>query len=609
MCGIAGILGSLCLNRDNIYHMCTALQHRGPDGQGVYFDGRKPFALGHKRLSIIELSDYGAQPMRSDDGRWIVSFNGEIYNHAELRTDFLKDRQWRGASDTETLVAMIEKYGLDRTLAEIRGMFAIAVWDKEKGMLYLFRDAMGEKPLYYGKVGDSFVFASELGAIEAIKEFDGEIDANVLGTYFRYGYIPAPYSIYKNLKKLEPGNILCYQEGSGPILRKWWDLDKIVLDGKKEKFAGTFHEAAEELERILKCVIREQMKADVPIGGFLSSGIDSSTVVSIMQSVSSVPINTFSIGIEGAGDEAGIAKEEANILRTCHHEHYLTVKDVINIIPDLSKIYSEPFADNSAIPTYLLNRFAKGYVTVSLSGDGGDELFGGYNIYFQVKKWWDIVRTGNKAMARQKLMAEGVSAYKAEKYMRCSCIEDMYVCYYDYDEVLGNMNIICSDKDSARGVIENDIEKLMLLNQKQYMPDDCLAKVDRAGMAVSMENRIPLLDKRIVRFAWSLPAEYKFEMGNSKKILRSILYKYLPKELMERPKCGFNIPISKLMRDKKLREWAEEKILSSKLDACMNKNFIKKFWKDYVDNGVWKPVIYYYLILEDWYEKTKKSDL
>ena len=320
MCGIAGILGDLCINRGNIYRMCDALQHRGPDGQGVYFDERSSLALGHKRLSVIDLSDNGAQPMISDDGRWIISFNGEIYNHFELRTEFLEDKQWKGTSDTETLVAMIQEYGVNKTLDVIRGMFAIAAWDKRSEKLYLFRDAMGEKPLYYGKVKSSFVFASEISAIEALSEFDREIDINVLGTYFRYGYIPAPQSIYKNVKKLMPGGILCYQKGSEPIIRKWWNLDKIILNGKRERFAGAFNEAVDELEKILKCAIKEQMKADVPMGGFLSSGIDSSTIVSIMQSISNASINTFSIGIDGKGNEAGVAKEIAGILGTNHHE-------------------------------------------------------------------------------------------------------------------------------------------------------------------------------------------------------------------------------------------------------------------------------------------------
>jgi len=603
MCGIAGILGKLCRNKDNIYNMCNALQHRGPDGQGVYFDEKAFLVLGHKRLSIIDLSEKGSQPMTSPDGRWVISFNGEIYNYLELRKNFLKNEHWQGTSDTETLVAMIAKYGMDKTLDEIRGMFAIAAWDKESETLYLVRDAMGEKPLYYGWIKDSFVFASEISAIETLAEFDREIDTDILGTYFRYGYIPAPMSIYKGIKKLLPGAILCYQKEQGIVIRKWWDIDQVALAGKKEPFSGSFWEASVELEKLLKSAIAEQMRADVAYGGYLSAGIDSSTVVSIMQVISAEAINTFSVGIKGVGDEAITARKSANILGTRHHEYYLTVKDVVEIIPKMAEIYSEPYADNSAVSTYLLSRFAKNYVTVSLSGDGGDELFGGYNIYFQAVKWWNIIKKNGEASARKKLLAEGVSAYKAERYLHCSCIEDIYLMYYNYDENLGNMNVFCSDKDSKRGIVENDIEKLMLLNQKQYLPDDCLAKVDRAGMTVSMENRIPLLDKRIVQFSWSLPTEYKFETGKSKKILRSILYKYLPRELLERPKCGFNIPMSEFMKDRKLRDWAEDLIVSSKLDAYINIDFIKKMWNNYKENDIWKPVIYYYLVLEDWYKK------
>lgn len=606
MCGIAGILGNLSQNRDNIYRMCDAIQHRGPDGQGVYFDEKISFVLGHKRLSIMDLSENGSQPMISSDKRWVISFNGEIYNHYELRAIFFTDKHWRGTSDTETLLEMIAEHGVDKTLDEIRGMYAIAAWDKRDGVLYLIRDAMGEKPLYYGLVNENFIFASEIGAIETITEFNKEIDTNVLGTYFRYGYIPAPMSIYKGIKKLEPGSILCCGKNE-LIIRKFWDIDKVVLAGKQELFSGNFYEASIELERLLKSAINEQMRADVAYGGYLSAGIDSSVIISIMQSISAEPVNTFSIGIKGTGDEAVIAKKSAEILGTHHHEHYLTINDVADIIPKVSEIYSEPFADNSAVSTYLLSKFAKKYVTVSLSGDGGDELFGGYDIYFQVKKWWDIIKQNNKEIARQRLLEEGISAYKVERYLDCSCIEDVYLMYYDYDENLGRMKIFCSDKDSMRGFIENDIEKIMLLNQKQYMPDDCLAKVDRAGMAASMENRIPLLDKRIVQFVWSLPAEYKFEEGCSKRILRNILYKYLPKDLMEQPKRGFNIPISKLMNEKRLRTWADDIMASSLLDDYMDLGFLKKAWNNYKETGIWKPIIYYYLILADWYKKRINS--
>jgi len=603
MCGIAGILGELCQNKNNIYDMCNALQHRGPNGQGVYYDERASLALGHRRLSIIDLSENGAQPMVSLDNQWVISFNGEIYNHLELRKKYFEDEYWKGTSDTETLLAMIAKYGLDKTLDVVRGMFAIAAWNKEDEILYLVRDAMGEKPIYYGWIENSLVFASEIGAIEVLAGFDREIDMNAIGTYFRYGYIPAPMSIYKEIKKLLPGTIFSYQKGQGVRIRKWWDIDLIALAGKREPFSGNFEEAVTELERLLRSVISEQMRADVAYGGYLSAGIDSSTIISIMQSISMEPVNTFSIGIKGVGDEAITAKKSADILGTCHHEHYLTMKDVADIIPKVAEIYSEPYADNSAVSTYLLSKFAKNYVTVSLSGDGGDELFGGYNIYFQVRKWWNIVKYNDKATARRKLLAEGISTYKTERYLRCSCIEDIYLMYYDYNENLGNMKIICSDKDSKRGIVEDDIEKLMLLNQKQYMPDDCLTKVDRAGMAVSLENRIPLLDKRIIQFAWSLPTGYKFEAGCSKKILRSILYKYLPRKLLERPKSGFNIPISELMKNRKLKDWADDVIASSKLDGYINADFIKIMWNDYKEYDIWKPVIYYYLILADWYEK------
>ena len=606
MCGIVGILGDLCINKDNICNMCNALRHRGPDGQGFYFDKSESFALGHRRLSIIDLSENGTQPMMSSDGRWVISFNGEIYNHVELRQKFLKDTFWKGTSDTETLTEMISELGIDKTLEEIRGMFAIAVWDKNTKTLYLIRDAMGEKPLYYGQIDHNFIFASELSAIEALDNFDKRIDADVLGTYFRYGYIPAPMSIYKEVKKLPPGSILYYQRGSKPVIRKWWDIEEIALAGERNPFVGTFDEATEELERLLKGAVSEQMKADVPYGGYLSAGIDSSTIVSVMQSVSSVPVNTFSIGIKGAKDEAVIARKSSDILGTCHHEHYLTLKDVVNIVPQIADIYAEPFADNSAISTYLLSIFAKKCVTVSLSGDGGDELFGGYDIYYQVKNWWEIVKNNSKSIAEQRLLTEGIPPYKAKKYINCSCIEDIYLLYYDYDEVLGKMNVNCPDKNTVRGIVENDIEKLMLLNQKQYMPDDCLAKVDRAGMAVSMENRIPFLDKRIVEFSWKLPAKYKFENGCSKKILRSILYKYLPQEMMERPKCGFNIPMSQLMKDKELRMWAEDIMATFRRNVYLDTCFIDRIWKEYREYGIWKPIIFYYLILADWCERKNK---
>ncbi len=623
MCGIAGFCNGASDWRRNIEKMNERIYHRGPDASGVWASGDRRVVLGHRRLSIIDLSAGGGQPMESHNNRYVIAYNGEIYNYPVIRDKLIQEKKvtaFRGTSDTEVLLEAVSAYGLEETLKMSKGMFAIALYDKKEQMLFLARDRVGEKPLYYGFIGETFAFASELGAIACLGGFQAPVNRGILETYFRYGYIPAPYSIYEGIYKLEPGKIL---KSKAPFdtyeISTYWSMKEAACYGQNHLFQGSGQEAAEELERLLKDAIRGQMMADVPVGAFLSAGIDSSTIVSLMQSVSDRSVRSYTIGMwEKDFNEAEIAKKIAAHLGTEHTELYITEEDAKQVIPKLGTMFGEPFADSSQIPTYLVSRMTREHVTVSLSGDGGDELFCGYQTYGSLER---VLQKAGRipAFVRKPVSAailhspwgkEGPLATRA-RLLGASGIEDLYRC----SEIGEGLDLLAPEvwrelaSSASRhcetvmdtystGLLPEPLHNLMLMDMLMYHPDDILTKVDRTAMAVSLETRVPMLDKDVVEFAWTLPIAYKRQGGVTKKILRDILYKYVPRELVERPKTGFAIPLGKWLKEPGLREWAEglldERVI--KEQTLLNAEAVRRMWEDFVERGVWRTQIWYVLM-------------
>lgn len=648
MCGIAGFCNFKGDWQKNIERMCDKMYHRGPDASGVWASEDHRVVLGHRRLSIVDLSPAGAQPMVSRDGRYVIAYNGEIYNHASIRKKLLaegKASAFRGTSDTETLLEAIAAYGLKDTLKMAKGMFAIALFDRQEHVLFLARDRVGEKPLFYGKLKDNinngeddgaFVFASDLGSIASLDGFTNPVNADIMGDYMRYGYISAPYTVYRGIWKLEPGKILKVKAPfDKPEIESYWSMAETAVFGQKNRFRGSEAEAAEELERLLRESIAGQMVADVPVGAFLSAGIDSSTVVSLMQAQSAQKVRTFTVGMwEEQYNEAPMAKEIAAHLGTQHTEVYITEEDAKRAIPTLAGMFGEPFADSSQIPTYLVSKITREHVTVSLSGDGGDELFCGYNTYYSIDRIWNKVRKipGVLRMPASALLglaaASGnTSLATRARLLAAKSIEDMYL-RSEIGEGLklvrrGRVNSssdfgIWDDIQPRRagetwmdtypaGLLEEGQHNLMLMDLLMYHPDDILNKVDRTAMAVSLETRVPMLDRDVVEFAWTLPLSYRRGGGVSKKILRDILYCYVPRELMERPKKGFSIPLHRWLKQKELREWAESLLSSSRLEeqGLFDTAAVKKLWDDYIMKNVWRPQIWYILMFQEWWNESK----
>ena len=625
MCGIAGLCNWGANWQQNIERMNEKMYHRGPDAEGIWASEDHAVVLGHRRLSIVDLTSSGAQPMESHNGRYVIAYNGEIYNHREIREKLLREKKvagFRGTSDTEVLVEAVSAYGLENTLGMVKGMFAIAVYDKEEQLLSLARDRVGEKPLYYGFVNNNrFVFASDLNSITALDEFENPINSGVLENYFRYGYIAAPCSIYENIHKLQPGK---YLEIKYPFnkytIKTYWSMLDTAVYGQTHLFRGSETEAAEELERLLKESIRGQMAADVPVGAFLSAGIDSSTIVSLMQSLSDRQVRSFTIGMwDEKFNEAQAAKEIAEHLGTEHTELYITEQDAKNVIPDLAKMFGEPYADSSQIPTYLVSRMTREHVTVSLSGDGGDELFCGYNTYGSIDRIWNKTRRIPYALRKPASVMLGAfgSADRGTLATRARLlgarnIEDMYL----RSEIGEGFEIVrrdCKREDCSltimdtypAGLLEEAQHNLMLMDLLMYHPDDILNKVDRTAMAVSLETRVPMLDKDVVEFAWKLPLLYRKKDGVTKKVLRDVLYRYVPRELMERPKKGFSIPLHKWLKEPELRRWAEELINRGTLEkqALLNADVVWKMWNDYVERDIWRVQIWYILMFQEWMVK------
>ena len=650
MCGIAGFCNFKGDWQKNIRRMCDQMYHRGPDASGVWAAEDHSVVFGHRRLAVVDLSPAGAQPMISHDGRYVIAYNGEIYNHMAIRKKLLAERKvkgFRGTSDTETLLEAVAAYGFKNALKMAKGMFAIALFDREERMLFLARDRIGEKPLFYGILKDdikngrndgAFVFASDLGAIASLDGFTNPVNADILGDYMRYGYIPAPFSIYRGIWKLEPGKILKLKSPfDKPELESYWSMTETAVEGQKNLFHGSEEEAAEELERLLREAIAGQMTADVPVGAFLSAGIDSSTVVSLMQSQSSQKVKTFTVGMwEEQFNEAPAAKEIASRLGTEHTEVYITEEDAKKVIPFLAGMFGEPFADSSQIPTYLVSRITREHVTVSLSGDGGDELFCGYNTYYSIDRIWNRVRKIPGAVRMPASALLGLvsrmghpSLAARARFLGAKSIEDMYL----RSEIGEGLSLVKRaertetgdfglwDRIQPRrggltwmdtypaGLLEEPVHNLMLMDLLMYHPDDILTKVDRTAMAVSLETRVPMLDRDVVEFVWTLPLSFRQRDGVRKKVLRDILYRYVPRELMERPKKGFSIPLHRWLREKELREWAESLLAPSKIEqqGFFHTASVKKLWDDYITKNVWRPQIWYILMFQEWMMERKNK--
>lgn len=619
MCGIAGICNWKNNWEKNINRMNERMRHRGPDASGIWASENKDVVMGHRRLSIVDLSENGSQPMQSHSGRYVIAFNGEIYNYRALAKSLMKENKvsgFRGNSDTEVLLEAMEHYGVKNAIQRCKGMFAIALYDRKEKVLTLIRDRIGEKPLYYGFVNGSFVFASDIGSISVLDNFSNKINTDVLDIYFTHGYIPAPYSIYESIWKLEPGEILTIPfPFVQPSVSSYWSIKEIAGKGQANPFTGSRQEAADELERLLKASIREQMVADVPVGAFLSAGIDSSTIVALMQSLSSRKVRSFTIGMgEEEYNEAKAAKEIARILGTEHTEAYITEADAMAVIPQLTYMFGEPFADSSQIPTYLVSKMTRENVTVSLSGDGGDELFCGYTSYASVNRIWNKIRNVplclrkpcSSLVLHSPLSKKDIFRIKG-KLLAAKDPSDIYRLSYETDPLTAgiakcNSNLPYKYTQFEAGYLKEVNHTVMLMDMQMYHPDDILVKVDRTAMAVSLETRVPMLDRDVVEFAWTLPVEYKRQGDIGKLVLRDVLYKYLPKELMDRPKKGFSIPIDKWLREDELRQWAEMLIERKTLEqqGLLNPDVVWKLWDGFINHGIWRIQIWFILMFQAW---------
>jgi len=649
MCGFAGFLTATPgFAEDQMLaaaeRMADTVAHRGPDDRGAWVDAAAGIALGHRRLSILDLSPEGHQPMRSSSGRFVVAFNGEIYNFAELRRGLEgAGHPFRGHSDTEVLLSAVSEWGVRGAVERFVGMFAFALWDRQERTLYLCRDRLGEKPLYYGMVGTELLFGSELKALRAHPRWNAGIDRGAVALFLRHGYVPEPYSIHEGIRKLTPGTLLTVRPGGGAALpepESYWSLRSVAEAGAADPLQADEHEAREQLEGVLRDAVRGQMVADVPLGAFLSGGVDSSAVVAMMQTQSSRPIRTFTIGFDVPGfNEAGHARAVAAHLGTDHTEFFVSPEQALAVIPRLPDIYDEPFADSSQVPTSLVAQLARQSVTVSLSGDAGDELFGGYNRYFWGQSIWNKVgwippslrrgvaggmtaispdtwdrwmaRWGGSLPRRLRIPLLGDKLTKLSTIMSAPSREELY---------RRLVSQWLTPSELARGAVEpptaltdrrqlaaldDFTRQMMYLDSVTYLPGDILTKVDRAAMAVSLETRVPFLDHRVVEFACRLPMSLKIRGREGKWLLRQVLYRHVPRELIDRPKMGFAIPIGAWLRGP-LRDWAEALLSERSLtDAgLLDVGLVRQIWTEHVDGtrnhqyGLWNI-----LMLQAWLER------
>lgn len=615
--------------------MTNTMIHRGPDDSGTWTDLDAGIALGHRRLSIIDLSPLGHQPMHSHSERYVMAYNGEIYNFKAIKKELGNNINWRGESDTEVLLAAIETWGLEEALQKTVGMFAIALWDRETRELTLARDRFGEKPLHYGKVNNNFVFASELKAIRKTPGFNNPINQDALSEFLRFSYVPAPLCIYEDLHKLMPGTYCIVKRDFSIEHHTYWSAIEQARHAQQNQFQGSFTEAADQLEQLLMQSVKDKMISDVPLGAMLSGGIDSSTIVALMQAQSDRPIDTFSIGFHQAEyNEAEHAKAVAKHLGTNHSELYLSGQDCLDIIPKLPELYDEPFADSSQIPTFLVSKLARESVTVALTGDGGDELFGGYDRYFRSEYLWakaqkfplairstlfntlskipsslyDATSGLYKRNSKSKVKTDDFGKRIQRLFRGLAHARDPFDIYWYYttgnaapSKLMNHNNPHQNIKNQIQNNFNADefLESMMLADTINYLPNDILTKVDRAGMGVSLEARIPFLDQHIFDFARTLPMDYQIQKGKGKLVLKELLYRHIPKQLIERPKMGFGIPLSAWFQGP-LKDWGNDLLSYEQLSktGLLNERNISSIWLKHLKSGssnadvLWKVLMF-----------------
>lgn len=632
MCGIVGMWGRLPGKQDLIKGGCRRMRHRGPDSEGYWEDAEAGLALGHVRLAILDLTEAGHQPMLSACGRYVLVLNGEIYNHLELRATLQAQGSapaWRGHSDTETLLAAFAAWGMEKTLQAAVGMFALALWDRQERSLSITRDRMGEKPLYMGFVDGNFVFASELKALTAIPGFNHEPDRQALSLLLRHNYIPAPLSIYSQIKKLAPGSWITLgavqlAQAALPEPQYYWSARQVAQQAGRQLLSFDSDGAAvDALEQVLTVAVKGQMISDVDLGAFLSGGIDSSVVAALMQKNNTQAVKTFSIGFDDpAYNEAEHAKAVAAHLGTQHTELYVSASDALAVVPGLAGLYDEPFADSSQIPTVLVTRMARRDVTVALSGDGGDELFGGYSRYFRAKGWWDkresvpaALRGPMAAAARlgAGLLGAGLNRDRVEKLAEVLAAKhagqfyQQFVSYWkDPAQAVigGQMPATPFDEPSDAGIFE----RMMLLDVLTYLPDDILVKVDRAAMASSLETRVPMIDHRVFEFSQRLPRNYKIRDGRGKWLLRQLLYRHVPQAMVDRPKKGFSVPLGAWLRGP-LKDWAAALLDPARLSqqGLFHAQPIVRKWQEHQSGKRdWSTHLWSILMTQAWLDDNKE---
>jgi asparagine synthase (glutamine-hydrolysing) len=654
MCGLAGFLSGVWIRgkvQAQLKEMTDAIANRGPDSAGHWLDSDLGIALGHRRLAIVDLSLAGAQPMHAVSGRWVMAFNGEIYNHNLLRAELEKASLapvWRGHSDTETLLAGFDAWGIRPTIEKCLGMFAMAVWCRQTHSLTLVRDRLGEKPLYYGWQGlgnqSVFLFGSELKALRAHSAFAAEMDTQALGSYMQNMAVAGTRSIYKGIHKVPPGSILkLSRQNPDPVIERYWTLEQAAMQGAAHRFAGTASQAVDALEDLLKDAVAQQMMADVPLGAFLSGGVDSSTIVALMQAQSARPVKTFSIGFhEGAYNEAEYAKAVASHLGTEHTNLYVTAQQAIDVIPCLPSLYDEPFADSSQIPTFLVSQMTGQHVKVALSGDAGDELFAGYNRYALTASLWSKLSGVPKPL--RQLAARGLTRFAPDTLNRLASHTALAKRWANVGDklhkgagVMGAASVtelyqgmvaLGWPQPSAlvRGLADDgnalhmpdlpglsDVERMMAFDLMNYLPDDILTKVDRAAMGVSLETRMPFLNHRLVEFAWRLPMDLKLRRENGRFVtkwaLRQVLYRHVPQALIERPKVGFGVPLEHWLRGP-LRDWAEDLLSEARIkrDGFLYAQPVRERWIEHLSGKRnWQHSIWCVLMFNAWLDEQKRS--
>lgn len=642
MCGIAGFVADPAhrLAADKMRAVAKAmdfsLEHRGPDGHDVWIDDDAGIALVHRRLAIVDLSPAGHQPMHSADGRYIISYNGEVYSHLAIRADLeAAGHQFRGHSDTEVILEAVAEYGIAATASRLIGMFAFAIWDRKDRTLTLVRDRLGIKPVYWMHTDGLFAFASELKALRQHPDWTPRIRSDAVASFMRHNYIPAPHTVYEGVFKLEPGTILTLPWGGKPKLEKFWDARKIAIEGVQNPLKETDAALTDRLEALLIDAVGKRMMADVPLGAFLSGGIDSSTVVALMKAANSGPVKTFSIGFEQAAfNEAPHAAAIARHLGTDHTELTVTAREALDVVPKLADMFDEPFADSSQIPTYLVSAMTRKHVTVALSGDGGDELFAGYNRYQLTSRSWqalslmpEFARNGvaaaltsqpterwdrlSKVLPRSLTPPQlGDKIHKVASVLKLRDADALYRRLVSHWEP----SALMAGTEETRGILWDEsvrkdfpdlLDRMQFLDLVTYLPDDILTKVDRCSMAIALEARVPLLDHRVVELAWRLPHSVKIRGGITKWLLRQVLYRHVPRELVERPKMGFGVPLAEWLRGP-LRDWAENLLSEQRLTetGLFDVALVRRYWHDHLSGARnWQYLLWDLLMFESWRER------